>query len=95
MGNGNGDKDSITWSKVAQVALPIVLTALIAVLGFLVTQVISLKDEAADLRVETAKSYGDLSKDIALQDFTVRNLSNKIDKIDRIVEIKVLGRPTL
>jgi len=75
--SGNG----VTWGKIAQVAISVILTALIAVIGFLVTQVMSLKDEISELKVNEAQHYGQLSKDIALQELTVKNLSAKIDKI--------------
>lgn len=78
MGNG---QDSSTWTKIVNIAIPILLTALIGVIGFLVTQIMSLKDEVADLRVKEAEHYGSLSKDLAVRDVTLQNLSSKIDSI--------------
>lgn len=78
MGNGH---DNSTWTKIVNIAIPILLTALIAVIGFLVTQIMSLKDEISDLRVKEAEHFGSLSKDLAVRDVTLKNLSSKIDSI--------------
>lgn len=76
-----GNDTSSTWTKIVNIALPILLTALIAVIGFLVTQIMALKDEIADLRVREAEHFGSLSKDLAIRDVTLKNLSSKIDGI--------------
>jgi len=61
--------------------LPILLTALLAVISFLVMQILGLKSEISDLRVCESQHYGKLSKDIGIQEIIVRNLSSKIDRI--------------
>jgi len=71
-------------NKIFQILLPILLTALLATIGFLVSQVISLKGEIADLRVCEMDHFGELSKDMALHGLTIQNLSSKIDRIETV-----------
>jgi sensor domain CHASE-containing protein len=74
-------QNNLTWGKFAQYVLPVILTALIAVIGFLVAQVISLRTEIGDLKVQLAQEVGKVQVQLGRQDVTVRNLSNKIDAI--------------
>lgn len=62
--------NSFTWGKFAQYVLPVLLTALIAVIGFLVMQILSLSEQIGELKVQLGR-----------QEVTVRNLSSKIDAI--------------
>lgn len=87
MGNGE-NSNSITWSKVGPIALPVILTALVTVIGFLVMQIMSLKDEIADLRVSEAEHFGQLSAELGRHKFRLEALSAKIGSV---TEIRIRG----
>lgn len=74
-------------NKVALVILPIILTALVAVIGFLVMQIIDLKSEIGDIKTTMATNHGNLSIQLGRQEVTVRNLSAKIDAIT-VIKVK-------
>ncbi len=77
-GNGNGNA---FWGQISKLILPLVLGAIFTILGFIVLQMLSVKDDITELRVDGAKNFGELSKSDALHELTQLNLSAKIDEI--------------
>ena len=86
---------NITWSKLGQSILPIILTALIGIIGFLVVQIIQLRSENGNIKECVAMNYGKVSEQMGRQEVTVKNLSTKIDlltaKIDSITVTRIRG----
>lgn len=82
---GNTETNNITWSKIAQILIPIVLTILVAVIGFLVTQVMSIRSDMelrlGELRVQNAKDFGKVQEQLGRQDVVIKNVASKIDMI--------------
>ena len=72
---------AVTWSKVASFIVPVILTALVTVLIFLMTQIMGLKEQIADLRVDSAAQYGQLSKDLAIQELRIKVIDDRIERL--------------
>jgi len=79
---------NLTWGKVAQIIVPILLTALLGVLGFLVKQNMDFKSEMGNMKEAMATNHGELKGELGRQGVTVKNLSRKIDAIT-VIKIKV------
>ncbi len=81
----NVETNNITWGKIAQILIPIVLTILVAVIGFLVTQVMSIRSDMelrlGELRVQNAKDFGKVQEQLGRQDVVIKNVASKIDMI--------------
>jgi hypothetical protein len=72
-------KDSFDWNRIVQIVLSVGLALLISVIGFLVVQIMSLRDAVAEFRLCEANHYNELSRELALQKLSVENLANKVD----------------
>jgi hypothetical protein len=73
------EKANFDWSRIIQIIVSVGLALLISVIGFLVHQVMSLRDAIAEFRLCEANHYNELSKEVGLQKLTMENLANKVD----------------
>lgn len=79
-------KNNGPWTKVTQVALPVMFTALLGVIAFLGQQVLALRSDMAKCQLEDVKRDLELQKDLALYKVYVDNLSSKVDKLELALE---------
>lgn len=73
--NGN----AIKWSTLAQIVVPILLAALLAVIGFLFKEV-------SDLKAVELTHYGELKADLVKLEFIQKSI---LDRVNAITVVKV------
>jgi hypothetical protein len=80
--------NGVPWSKIALGVLSFLLTALLAVFGFVLSELMDLKGDIGDLKghmgdlqVQEAQRYGEIREQLGRQQVTVKTLSTKIDSI--------------
>lgn len=68
-------------STLAKILAPCILTALLAVIAFLVLQNMQLKDDMAEIKLEELARYAEVTQKIALMQFTINGIKVKVDKM--------------